>query len=166
MKKCLFSLFVMLLIICCATSKGPRSYRFYDGVPMAKSEISILTNTNSKNYGLRILEIDGRPEHLGRAFNEAFSDRGVHYYLELLPGPHTVSIIYYTENTTYYSNSTKTEYEFGNELIIPFNAEPGSVYSIKIDRNSIPYAKIVNITDDYDDILRQRQNTKNNSYWD
>lgn len=112
-------LFLIVSLVACAGSVSPRRHIAYSGPQRGVHEVAILSNTSANfkpvigSAAILILSIDGSK----KGFAGSAIDKSVE--VEVLPGDHTVEVMYYTPRT--YSIANKT---------IKFNASAGHRYFI------------------------------------
>ena len=124
-------LFVLLWTGCAKVTP----HRLYEGAQLPASEIAILRNADYVNRNVHILTIDGEPGNIGGLmfaediYNDPLSGK---YFIELLPGKHTISVQY-----------VNLSYRAPHHTVVEYDFKAGRVYEIrtefiKTDRGLFP----------------------------
>jgi hypothetical protein len=99
------------------------SYRLYEGPQRPLAEVVILDSEKAtlNHYpGIRLHSIDGVPGPRPKAFGYSSPGDGT-FHIELLPGPHTLSVGFYKLEAGFNINST-------TDIVLPFDGQTGHRY--------------------------------------
>ena len=115
---------IILLTIFVSCGCMMYTHKMYYGPELPREQIAVLLH--GEGY-IKITSIDGQPRNISSGlFGEPSK-------IQLLPGPHKVSVAYEAK----YRFETTTTYRSKEDIIISFDAKAGDTYRLKSERKNV-----------------------------